>query len=166
MRHAIFGIVFAAVTTAQAAAPLEMKNVVLLQPDIVMRECVHNLPAFASYIRSIEAAATKATVSPYPGSPTGGFLVVALRPGNRSRAWLDFKPELPPRLAKAMLAHMTAVPSPMVTCGPVVFALRVSLWGGSTPTTNLPFPAEWSAAVEEARRPLETGELVEKIWRD
>ena len=145
-----------------AKAPYEMKGVVLLQPESVLQERISAL-TLAPFIHSINETAT-AVLAGRDYKPSGGFLVIAIRPGNQSAVWIDSAPMLPTDLSDAMVARLRAIPAPSVKGGPVVFAVRVSLWGGEPPTKNMPLPEAWEREARIVGRPLETGELVERVW--
>jgi hypothetical protein len=162
MRVALLWFVLAFANVAVAKTPYEMKDVVLLQPDSVLQERT-SANALAAYIRSVNAAAADIFAG-QEYEPAGGFLVLAIRPGNQSAVWLDIHPALSPNLARALVARLRAIPRPAVEVGPVVFAIRTSLWGGTPPANNMPSPEEWTQEAKKAGRPLETGELVERIW--
>lgn len=153
-------------TFADAEETLHTFNVVLLQPDFVLQERVPDVPALSNYIKAIEGAASSAVQSNAEVAPTGGFIVVAVKPGEKSNIWLDFKPALQAQTAAAIQSAAKSVPPPTVEKGVVVFALKVGLWGGSAPAATAPSPAEWNAAARAAGRPIETGALVEMIWRE
>jgi hypothetical protein len=155
-------LAFKCTAPAFAQSPYEVKDIVLLQPDFVMKDRI-SVNSLASYIRAVNATATD-MISSQRRAPSGGFLVLAIRPGKQSAQWLDFRPSLPPDLAKTLMAQLRAIPVPEVQGGPVVFAVRVSLSGGAPPEQNMPAPAEWMQAARDAGKPLETGELVERIW--
>jgi hypothetical protein len=95
---------------------------------------------------------------------SGGFVVVAVKPGQRSAAWIDVQPGLPPSLVKELIVRLRAVAAPNVVGGPVVFAIKTSIWGGAPPVQQMPKPREWTDAAQKAAVPLETGELVARIW--
>ncbi|GJJ00504.1 hypothetical protein RugamoR64_10420 [Duganella rhizosphaerae] len=162
MRLLLLWFVLAITNIASANTPYETRGVVLLQPESVLNERIQT-NSLASYIRSVNAAATDVFASQTHG-PAAGFLVLAIRPGNQSAAWLDVSPALPPDLASDLVARLRALPVPEVQLGPVVFAVRAVLWGGEPLDQNLPEPEEWRRAAHEAGQPLEIGELVGRIW--
>lgn len=159
-------VAFAA-TAADAentANALVKTGIVLLQPESVLQQRVPDVAALAAYIRAIESVAAKTVATSRPELRGGGFLVVAVRPGNESNVWLDLRPGLPAQLAKSLVSQIRAIPTPAVSVGPVVLALKVSIWGGESPSTNMPQPSEWKRAAEAVGHPIETGALVEQIW--
>lgn len=162
MRMFFLCSILAIANVASASTPYEMKDIVLLQPDFVLQERV-TAKALAPYIQSVNAAAIE-VLSGQKYEPAGGFLVLAMRPGSQPAAWLDIRPALPPELARALVARLHAVPAPTVAGGPVVFAIRASLSGGAPPVNNIPAPNEWTQAVRQAGKAIETSDLVERIW--
>ena len=149
--------------SASAATPYKLENIMLLQPEFVLKERVPSVNSLTGYIKSVQDTA-KTTLSEEPSNPTGGFLVLAVRPGKESMVWLDFKPALPQETADRLRAAINAVPPFSAKKGTVVFALNVTLWGGS-PVAGFPNPAEWSKAMEGHDEPMEIGELVDKlVW--
>lgn len=153
-----------AALAAQAEA-LERADIILLQPESVLAPRVPNVQGLAAYIDKAIAQAAEVTRQAQAGPPTSGFLVIAIRPGLRSNAWLDFQPPLPPPLADAVVRAMRAVTPPSVRGGPVVLAVKAGLWGGTAPGRDFPAPKEWRAAMDKAGKPLETEALVERTWR-
>lgn len=147
---------------ASAKNPYEMKGIVLLQPEVIVQERI-SAAALGPYIQLLNAA-TVDVLATQERRPAGGFLILAIKPGHQSAVWVDIQPALPPALEKALVSRLRAVMPPPVQVGPVVFAIRASLWGGSPPANNEPSPVEWTKAARSAGKPLETGELVERIW--
>jgi hypothetical protein len=87
-----------------------------------------------------------------------------VRPGQKSKAWLDFTPSLPLELAEAILAKVEAVPALSVNEGVIAFGVELRLWGAVASSKQMPAPAEWKAVAQKAGRPLETSALIELVW--
>lgn len=162
MRIIWFLIALSFAYAASAQSAYEMKGIVLLQPESVVQERI-SASALAPYARSLNAAAANVFAT-QKHRPAGGFLVIAVRPGKQSAVWVDIQPALPTALEKELVAQLRTVAAPDVVAGPVVFAIKASLSGGTAPAQHMPAPREWSNAAKKARTPLETGELVELIW--
>jgi len=145
-----------------AATPYKTESVMLLQPDSVLKERVPSVVGLSDYIKALQAAADGALATE-PASPASGYLVVAVRPGRQSMAWLDFKPALPAPIAERIRAAIRGVPPFEARGGVVVFALNASLWGGA-PSQGFPNPQEWSKAMEGRSEPMEVGDLVDMVW--
>lgn len=159
------GIFFATVLCAggvQAASGVTAAGVVLLQPERVI-EARTSADKLAPYLKQIDTAARRAFNAANKVPASGGFLVVAIRPGEQSRFWLDFHPPLPPTLSRELLVGAQAVRVPIVK-GTVVVAMKYGVAGGRAPSQPMPSPPEWAAAAKAAGVPLETGDLVERIW--
>ncbi|MGZ3239156.1 MAG: hypothetical protein ACXWJK_02050 [Burkholderiaceae bacterium] len=151
---------------ARAAEPLTMFKAVLMQPDYMYRERVVSTDALASYIKTVETVGRTAIENSGQQTETAGFIVVALRPSQRSNVWLDFDPAVADAVNSALIAKIRSILPPKIKDGPIVFALKVGLWGGKEPSRTLPNPAEWKAVQQKSLMPLETDELVEKVWKD
>jgi hypothetical protein len=141
-------------------------GILLLQPEDVLRARVKDSHALARYIKDVQAAAAEALDAAFQRRPNGGFVVLALRPGGRSKVWLDLDAPMPEATQHALRAALQALPPPEVQDGVVVLALTASFWGGRPPTRPAPAPPEWRAHAARSERKLEVGELVEALWRD
>ena len=166
-RAAACAVLCAAAAFAQAAQPLTKHNVVLLQPSAVLEERVTSLDAMAEYIRALEEAAKEGVLASASKRPAAGFIVVAVRPGERAKVWLDF--DAPPpsfETSRQLVTKMSAIKPFEASKGPVVFALKVGLWDAFESKRIAPSPAEWKAATRKAGRTLELDQLLDAVWRD
>ena len=150
---------------AQAAEPVTQFNVVLLQPSAVMEQRVASIDAMADYIKAVQAATQEAVVASGATQAVGGFIVLAVKPGHKARVWLDFDTLLDLEMRKQITNSVRAVTPFEVTEGPVVFALKVATWGAKESKRVAPSPIEWKQATRH-KKPLEIGQLVEKVWND
>lgn len=158
-------LLFAATSGARAAEPLVNFNVVLLQPGSTLEERVPSVDVMAEYIRSVEAAARKAVIASKARQSLGGFIVVAVRPGLKSKVWLDFDALLDLEIRKQIIEMAQAVKPFEARKGPVVFALNVAIWGGPRTKRVAPSPPEWKK-VAPGGAPLEVGEVAEAAWNE
>lgn len=149
---------------AQATNEVSAVGLMLLQPERIIEARV-SVAQLAPYLKQVDEAAVGAIKSAETVPPSGGFVVVAIRPGGQSKIWLDFTPALPKRLAEKLLTVTQAVPAPAVRGGSVVLAMKYSIGGAPAPAQALPSPAEWSAAAKAAGRALEIGDLVDRVWK-
>jgi len=154
-----------ATTSAQAAEPFKSFNVVLLQPNAVLEQRVPSVDAMAAYIQAVQAASREGVVASGSAQAASGFIVVAVKPGLKSKVWLDFDGLTDLEIQRQIAARVQAVKPFEAAQGPVVFALKVATWGGKESRRTLPSPSEWKAASAEGA-PVEVGELVERVWRD
>jgi hypothetical protein len=160
MRLVVLWFALAFTNIAFAAAPYEMKGIVLLQPESVVQERV-SVETLAPFIRSVDEIAGK-VLGARDDKPAAGYLVIAIRPGNQSAVWVDIAPVLPSAISSALVARLRAIPAPAVDGGPVVFALGVSLKGAVS--DGPPSPEAWKREASKAGRPLMVDELVERVW--
>ncbi len=148
---------------AAAVEPLRQHDLVLLQSGAVLERRVDN-DAFAAYTRALGAAADDVVRAHPRQLPTAGFLVVVARPGGGTHAWLDFKPPLAEDTEQALTRSLEAVTPMAVKEGPVVVALRVSVWGAREPAAHAPAPEAWRAAGKRAGHPLPLDQLIDEVW--
>lgn len=157
---------WATLLLAGAAEPITKHNVVLLQPSAVLEDRVSSVDAMAAYVRSVEAAAREGVLASPSRQAAAGFIVVAVRPGQKSRVWLDFDSALNFQTSRHLVAKIAAVKPFETRKGPVVFALKVVLWDGFESKRVAPSPSEWKAATQKAGTQLEIDALMEQVWRE
>ena len=152
------------VPAAQAAAPVinQWQGLVMLQPESVMQQRSPSADAVVDYLKRVQAASEQA-VAALPATPSGGYLVLAVRPGGQARVWLDLEPALPLANAQALRAAVEAVRPFAATDGVLVFALGTTLWGGAL-LQRMPAPAQFKATADAAGHPLEIEALVDRLW--
>ena len=163
--RSLFIFLWLLASTAYASQPLTNFNVVLLQPGVVLEKRVPNIDAMADYIKAVEAASREAVLASGATQALGGFIVLAVRPGLRSKVWLDFDALLDLEIRKQVTDRVRAIPPFEVVEGPVVFALKVATWDGKESKRVAPSPPEWKKATRNGK-PLEIGKLVEKVWSE
>jgi hypothetical protein len=154
-----------AAACAHAAEPFTHYNVVLLQPSAVMEKRVASIDAMADYIKAVQAASREAVVDSGATQAVGGFIVLAVKPGQKSKVWLDFDTLLDLEIRKQIINRVKTIQPFDVTEGPVVFALKVSTWDAKESKRVAPSPVEWKKASGKGK-PVEVGQLVEKVWND
>lgn len=166
MRSLFFFVSFLVASIgSHAAEPLTNFNVVLLQPSAVMEKRVANIDAMADYIKAVQAASREAVVASGATQAVGGFIVLAVKPGQQSKVWLDFDTLLDLEMRKQITNSVKAIKPFDVTEGPVVFALKVATWDAKESKRVAPSPPEWQKATRNGKA-LEIGKLVEKVWRE
>ncbi|MET0519057.1 MAG: hypothetical protein ABW005_09505 [Burkholderiaceae bacterium] len=146
--------------------PFRAYDVVLLQPGEVYEQRTAGSEAVAAYLRSVGDEAQRVLAEARPAMPNAGFIVVAVKPQRQARVWLDFERPLAADFVPLLSGRLRALPALEVKNGPVVFALKVGLWGGAEPRRQAPAPADWREAARKAGHPLELGELVDAVWAD
>nr|WP_315490702.1 hypothetical protein [uncultured Rhodoferax sp.] len=158
-------LILVGVACAHAAEPLTHFNVVLLQPSAVMEKRVANIDAMADYIKAVQAASREAVIASGATQAVGGFIVLAVKPGQKSKVWLDFDTLIDLEMRKQITNSVKTIPPFDVTEGPVVFALKVATWDAKESKRVAPSPVEWKKASGKGK-PVEVGQLVEKVWND
>jgi hypothetical protein len=151
---------------ASAAEAYKMTSIGLLQPEYVMKERVADAAVVADYIKAINAAAAKNLEIISPPVSRSGSIYVAVRPGNRAKAWLAFGSDLPAPVQEALLSAVTSVPPITVSGGTLVFCINAILWGAkpgiSFPMANL--PDAWRTAMSKHNGPVEMSMLADLAW--
>jgi hypothetical protein len=148
--------------TAQA---FRLFGIVLLQPDHVLQPRMPGVEAVAAYTREVEAQLKNMIERDALKTAAGGFIVLALKPGNEINVWLDFNPPLEGKLAQEVVSVVKSVPRFSPRGGVVVYALKVGFWGGKEPPAIYPFPPEWKAAAARHGGRVAPEQLVEMTWK-
>ena len=150
---------------AHAVPPLVQHDVVLLQKGQLIEQRVEGgSEAMAAYLKTLGAAETEAMRANPAQIPAAGFIVVAVRPGNRTRTWFDFKPALADATMAALRHVVESTPTMPVKSGEIVFALRVSVWSDKPPRAYAPAPQEWKDAVKGLATKPDVDTLVDLLW--
>ncbi|HSI86848.1 MAG: hypothetical protein ACAI35_05605 [Candidatus Methylacidiphilales bacterium] len=148
--------------TAARAADSKVVNVVLLQPESSLFEKDPDVKAVSAYITRVKEEFAR-TILTENLEKTSGFVICAVRTGKKSNAWLDFKPELPPKVANALLTRLKTIPPYAIKKGTMVFAVSFTV-NGAAPRSGVPSPKEWSEATTGTTVPVEVEDLVSRVW--
>lgn len=154
------------VPVCHAERPFEQRGITMLQTREVFFERVASMGAFEVYVKTLVDAVDGAVAKRPKSSPSGGFLVVAVKPDGRSRAWLDVEPPLNDEIADSIVSVAQNVYPLSVKKGVVLFAIKISLWGGEPPKGMVPRPKEWEPEADKVGGPIELGDLVLRVWPD
>jgi len=146
------------------AAEITRQEVVLLQPDAELRVRVPSVDAYGDYVNAVRAAWFAAIQAQALSQPTAGFVVLAVRPGQQSRVWLDFEPPLPEALAQTLRERAARTWPPLVRQGPVLIALKLSLDGAPWPAKVSPEPLAWRQAAAVAGEAIDVSDLAQALW--
>jgi len=128
-------------------------SIVLYQPDAVLKARLGDDAApLAAYIRQIDRHAADVLDAAPQEHGFSAALVIVLKPGGKSRAWLVTQAKISPKLRDGMRAAADSVPPLAVQGGPVAFAIIFDgLGGGGKPVVDathpIPIPAEWREGV-------------------
>jgi hypothetical protein len=158
-------LALAAATAAHAVEPLVQHDVVLLEKGELIEQRVDGgSDAMAAYVKKLGEAVTEAMRAHPAQIPSAGFIVVAVRPEGRTRAWFDFKPALAEPTTVALLNAVEKTPAMTVKSREVVFALRVSVWSNQPPKAYAPAPQEWKDATKDMHPKPDVDTLVDMLW--
>jgi hypothetical protein len=158
-------LALASAPAAQAVQPLVQHDVVLLQRgEIIEQRVSGGADAMAAYLKTLGAAETETMRANPAQIPSAGFIVVAVRPGNQTRTWFDFKPALADATMAALRHTVETTPTMPVKSGQIVFALRVSVWSDRPPKAYAPAPQEWRDATRGMKPKPDVDTLVDMVW--
>lgn len=153
--------------SASAAAPFAVSGLVLYQPNgMLVARLGNDVRPLGNYLKQIEMreAALFANAGPHRG--VTGAIVIAIKPGRQSRAWLVLGPnvQLDPTPAH-ITAEAEGVPPLSVQAGPVAVAILFTAWGGGLPIIDAahsaPIPLEWHGG---AKLELVPDAVLARIW--
>src|ERR1700742_1893828 len=100
-----------AASAAHAVQPLVQHDVVLLQKgEIIEQRVTGGADAMAAYLKTLGDAEIETMRANPAQIPSAGFIVVAVRPGNQTRTWFDFKPALADATMAALTHAVEATP--------------------------------------------------------
>lgn len=163
----LIALLLFAASGASAAEPYRMDGLTLLQSEATLRERVPGgAPAMQAYIEAINTAAKRIVAGSEPQRPSAGFIVLAVRPGQRSKIWLDFWPLLPSQTEARLLPALEKVAPFDARGGLVVFAIDASLWGVPPTNEKAPRPNEWTRITRERGAATDAETIVEALWPD
>ena len=158
-------LALAATSAVHAVQPLVQHDVVLLQKgELIEQRVTGGADAMAAYLKTLGDAETEAMRAQPSQIPSAGFIVVAVRPGNQTRTWFDFKPALADATMAALRQTVETTPTMPVKSGEIVFALRVSVWSDKPPTAYAPAPQEWRDATKGMKPKPDVDTLVDMVW--
>ena len=158
-------LALACMSAAHAVEPLVQHDVVLLQKGELIEQRVDGgADAMGAYLKTLGAAETEAVRAIPSQIPSAGFIVVAVRPGNQTRTWFDFKPALADATMAALRHTVETTPTMPVKSGRIVFALRVSVWSDKPPVAYAPAPQEWKDAAKGMKPKPDIDTLVDMVW--
>lgn len=126
-------------------------NIVLFQPNAVLTARVGSAQPLARYMWQLDKSLEVMFAAMPPGQPLAGSLVMGVKPGLQSRAWVVAPAgTLAPAETARIRQVAEAVPPVAVHGGPIAFAFDFSLWNGTpapgTPST--PMPQAWQRAAK------------------
>lgn len=165
LRRLILTLLLSSIASTSTASKLELRGVVLLQPEQVIGARVSGAAELADYLQALERAASAYFATLEPSAPRAGHLVVATKPGDATNAWVVLKPTLSESETQALVRRLREVKPIATKDGPIVFALTVSI-DGALASNDPPIVEEWSKAAQKAGQALSVDEAVLQTWKD
>jgi hypothetical protein len=154
--------------TSAFSASVKLNNVVLYQPDAVLRERLGDVTPLAEYIKKVKAISEPSFNS---DGPECLDIVIVLKPGGKARVWFSSTLQNVPDRTEIKKA-IEAISVPLVKQGPVAFALSYNLNGierkkQSDDQFQPPIPEEWKIKAKNIESPLMIpDDFIPLIWPD
>ena len=180
--HSLAALVFLAAATSGAAQPpaaarpkprpkagFEMLRVALYQKDEVLQARLASVDELAGYIKKLQ----ETCVASLSDVTKSGALdvVVAVKPGRRSRVWFLTSTTLSPGPARlaALQTQLQAIPPPEVRNGPLALAIIGGLGSVRRPheaanDLPAPIPTEWAQAAKGKKNVSVPDGMLALLW--
>ncbi|MEQ1820576.1 MAG: hypothetical protein ABL871_18390 [Terricaulis sp.] len=146
---------------------LVLISLTLYLPPEITEARLPDPQVLATYTQALTDAANETLAARPPHIGTSGTLIVVVKPGSRSRAWVVTGGEgLPHEMVSAAESALQAVPAPSVS-GPIMLGIMFDAWGGGTPPANMPYPLpqEWIEALPPEGGQIDDA-LIMRVWPD
>lgn len=140
-------------------------GVVLYMPDPVMKARIA-VSDLSPYMQAVDAAAVAVVEAQQGQAGTSGMLLVAMRPGGQSKAWVvTGQPPMSDTVSAALVAAAEAVPVPKVNEETVLVGIKFHAFGGGTEPVSAgpPIPRDWYSHFSKHGGLLDD-ELMSKVW--
>ncbi len=140
----------------------ETTNIVLYQPDDVVQKRLPGAGHLAAYLEKLQTTVSETFAETTRADTLD--VVVAVRPGGKSRVWLSGS-NLDAKTLQSLREKLEAIPPVQVTEGPVAFAISGKIAGGTRSGEDPPMPPEWQDAVKKLPQPVGIPDgLLEAVW--
>ncbi len=152
-----------------AAEGFETENLVLYQPDAVLKERLPSVNPLGDYFKKIEAECKGSLAKETQASRL--VVVVAVKPGKQSKVWFIPSATKDPKLAE-LQKKLEMLPAIDVYGGPFAFAICGKIAGGNPAAKaedegGPPIPQEWKDAVKDSKEGIRVPEgFLAKVWPD
>lgn len=151
---------------AEAAGTVWMNDgVVLYMPDKVMKARI-KIEDLSPYTKALDLASQRVVEAQTGQSGTSGMLLVAMRPGAQSKAWVvTGEPEMSDPVSQALVAAAEAVPVPPVATETVLIGIKFHAFGGGQEPVSAgpPIPRDWYNHFTKDGGVLDDA-LMAKVW--
>lgn len=144
-------------------------NLVLYQPDEVLRERVPSAQALADYYKQVEALAEEQFKQ--HSKPADLDIVIAIKPARRVKCWFICSDEKLDKELADLRKKVEAIQPLEISGGSFAFAIRGQLAGGleakDAKLSGQPIPVEWKEAAKNVKKPLRLPEgFLKLVWPD
>jgi hypothetical protein len=171
IRLAFTALIFACLVNTQsfAAEGFETENLVLYQPDDVLKQRLPSVNDLGDYFKKIEAECKSFLAK--ETQPSRLVVVVAVKPGKQSKFWFIPSATKGSHLAE-LEKKLEAVPAIDVYGGPFAFAVCGKIAGGDPVAKEgkdegPPIPQEWKDSVKDAKESVRVPDgFLAKLWPD
>ena len=142
-------------------------KVTLYQPDFVMKECISDVTALATYIQSVTDTSTKIFEGIEPMVSTSFAVVVGVKPLNKVKVWMvTGGNEIEHKLINRVIKQVSSINTIPISCEIFLFATSIDIGEGgiplATPSSPIPIPEAWKEHATEGG--TEAGSLAIKSW--
>lgn len=140
----------------------ETTNIVLYQPDDVLKQRLPGAGHLAAYCKKIQSALGEELGQ--VTTPDTLVVVTAVRPDKSSRVWL-MGSGLEAQTQNALRQKLESIPPVEVQEGPIAFAICGTIAGGPEFTEIPPLPSEWKKAAGALTPPVLLPEaILDTVW--
>lgn len=150
-------------TSTTASTPVEINKIFLYQPNEVLERRVPDAAKLANYIARLQSVCQSFLAG--DKAPETLDIVVAVRPGKRSRVWFvsSTRPADDPR-RRSLQKKLEKVAPCELNGGPIAFAIVVKIAGGDGGNRKEPpMPKEWQDAADKGNLLIPDG-ILDIIW--
>ena len=146
-----------------------MNAVILYQEDSVLKErLATNAKIIANYTLLSEARAKKLFEKAEPQKGVSGIIIVAFKPGKKSRIWLELgEGKLPETFKQDLIEDLSSIEAIPVKKGPIMIGLKFDAWGGGKPLEEShPIPQEWKDVIKDKNPVVIPDTPLAVLWPD
>jgi len=159
----LLGLALCAADAQLGSRGFEKWDIFLYQPDNVLQKRLSgSVTGLADYAKRLMATCEASFASaPMPETPS---IIVAVRPGKRSRVWFVSSRLTDTPQRQALRRKLEAITPCEVRGGPVVFAVSYRVAGGEGKhLKNPPIPKEWEDAAKGKELLVPDG-ILDIVW--
>lgn len=153
---------------AKAAADVWVrKDIVLYLPSRIMEQRIE-VADLSAYLKAVDEAVITAAKAQPTQAGASGMLLLMVKPGARSKAWIvTGEPPMKQEVVAALTGAADAVPAPSVRQGSILVGVQFDAWGGGAPPEGAvaPIPRDWYAHFSEGGGVLDDA-FMATVWPD